>query len=85
MISINIKILRIYTIYMKWIIIYLTQKLMKNENYTPVQIPNDSYDILKEYCRENAYTMGKFIGMLIKKNCRLPDQKLILRMDKNEK
>ena len=33
-----------------------------------VQIPEDAYILLKEYCKNNDLKMGAFIGTLIKKN-----------------
>ena len=57
---------------------------MENKDYKPVQIPTQSYELLKKYCSENGYKLGMFLDVLIKKNCKI-DEKRILRVDtKNE-
>lgn len=53
---------------------------MENKNYKPIQIPIQSYNLLKKYCEENGYKIGKFLDVLIKKNCKL-EEKRILKVD----
>lgn len=58
---------------------------MINKNYKSIQIPTQSYDILKKYCSSNGYKLGKFLEVLIKRNCKV-EEKIILKVDqtKNE-
>lgn len=53
---------------------------MQNKKYKPIQIPNESYERLKEYCNQNGYKIGKFLEVLINKNCKL-EEKRILRVE----
>jgi len=54
---------------------------MTNKDYKPVQIPKNSYEKLKLYCDQNGYKLGKFLEILIDRNCELMDRKRILRVD----
>lgn len=53
---------------------------MENKNYKPIQIPIQSYELLKKYCVLNGYKLGMFLDVLIKKNCKIEEKK-ILRVD----
>jgi len=48
---------------------------MHNKNYKPIQIPLESFEQLKKYCNENGYKMGKFLEVLIARNCKLEEQR----------
>lgn len=54
---------------------------MQNKNYKPIQIPLESYDKLKRYCDENGYKIGKFLEVLINKNCKIEEKRTILRVE----
>lgn len=59
---------------------------MQSKDYKTIQIPIESYEILKEYCEAMNLKMGKFVGDLIEKSC-LPlakkPGKNVLRVDTN--
>jgi len=51
--------------------------------YKMVQIPEDAYILLKEYCKNNNLKMGGYIGTLIKKNVNIKVQTSnILKVDR---
>ena len=54
---------------------------MQNKKYKPIQIPEKPYEILKKYCDENGYKMGRFLEVLISKNCKLVEKRNILKVD----
>lgn len=54
---------------------------MINEEYKPVQVPKAAHKKLKDYCKENGYKIGKFLEILIEKNCVLQDKKRVLKVD----
>lgn len=51
---------------------------MENNNYKPVQLPINSFKLLKEYCDKNGFKMGKFLEKIIEKNCIIPKENRIL-------
>ena len=47
----------------------MNYNMAHNKKYTPVQIPNESYEILKDYCKKNGLKLGGFLEILIRKAC----------------
>ena len=41
-----------------------------NKDYRTVQIPKDAHELLRAYCEETGYKMGKFLEQLIMQNCK---------------
>ena len=39
--------------------------MSRNTDYKMLQIPLEAHSVLKRYCSENDYKMGKFVGKLI--------------------
>lgn len=50
---------------------------MKNDKYRPVQIPVNSYEKLSIYCSQNGYKLGKFLEVLINKNCKIEEKRIL--------
>jgi hypothetical protein len=42
---------------------------MVNKEYKSIQIPADSYAILREYCDKRGLKMGRFIATLVDERC----------------
>ena len=56
---------------------------MRNKKYSMIQIPSPAYDILKAYCKKHGHSMGRFLEILIQKECleMLPAKGPILRVN----
>ena len=54
---------------------------MENKDYKPVQIPKESYEKLKLYCKNNGFKLGKFLEILIDRNCVVVDKNRILKVN----
>lgn len=52
------------------------------KRYSMLQLSADTHSILKEYCNENGYKMGKFVEKLILRECAppVPKPKRVLRV-----
>ena len=57
---------------------------MKNEKYSAAQIPSKSYEQLRRYCNENGYKIGKFLELLISKNCKLEEKRTVMKVTREE-
>ena len=50
------------------------------KKYTMIQISKETHDLLKEYCKDNAYKMGPLVEKLIKREIHKPKPENVLRV-----
>jgi len=49
---------------------------MQSKEYKTIQIKQEDYKLLKEYCGSEGYKMGMFVGKLIRASCVSVSKKL---------